>query len=134
MKTFAIFYQNVRGLRTKSDEFFASVVDSNYDVIALTETWLSCNHPNASFFPEGFSVYRADREYNENCSRGGGALLAVNDKIVSCRRCDLEAASECVWVELSVPGDRNLLISSSYFAPSVHPHVGYHQIPYSYAW
>lgn len=34
------------------------------------------------------------------------------------RRSDLETVSECVRVEICIPGNRNLLISCFYFAPS----------------
>lgn len=33
-------YQNVRGLRTKTDQIFLSTLVANEDIIAPTETWL----------------------------------------------------------------------------------------------
>ncbi|CAF4761859.1 unnamed protein product [Pieris macdunnoughi] len=35
-----IFYQNVRGLRTKTSTFYRNVCVNNYDIICITETWL----------------------------------------------------------------------------------------------
>lgn len=120
---FSLIYQNVRGLRTKSDEFLASVMSNDYSMIAVTETWLSPEHPSASYFPENYVVYRSDREYDDRCSRGGGALIAVKGDLVCYRRSDLEVCPETVWIELCISGERNCLVSCSYFAPSVHPRV-----------
>lgn len=39
-KNLNIYYQNVRGLRTKCNELRLSVLNNNYDVIILTESWL----------------------------------------------------------------------------------------------
>ena len=112
-------YQNVRGLRTKSDELYSSLVGSPYSVVALSETWLSSEHASASYIPDNYLVYRGDREYNEECTRGGGVLVAVCRDLVSY----LEAYSECVWIEICVPGGKNFLISVCYFAPTVPPHI-----------
>ena len=35
-----IYYQNVRGLRSKTADFYVSSSSSNYDIINLSETWL----------------------------------------------------------------------------------------------
>ena len=93
---FSIYYQNVRGLRTKSHEIFSATLDAYYDIIALTETWLSDIHVSSDFFPDVYSVYRADRTY-------------------------LELTNECVWVEIRMPGRRNILIGSHYFHPGFSP-------------
>ena len=68
----SILYQNVRGLRTKVDEFFVAVSDVQYDVIVLTETWLNeCFH-SAQLFGD-YHVYRCDRNpLSTGKSRGGG--------------------------------------------------------------
>jgi hypothetical protein len=36
-----IFYQNVRGLRTKSVESFNNVCSFDFKIVCLTETWLN---------------------------------------------------------------------------------------------
>ena len=123
MKDLTLCYQNVRGLRTKSDELYASLVGCPYGVIALSETWLSSDHASSFFIPEEYIVYRGDREYNVDCTRGGGVLLAVHKQLVSYRRFDLETFPECVWIEVCVPGELNFLISCCYFAPTVSHHI-----------
>jgi hypothetical protein len=39
--SFDIFYQNVRGLRTKQSEFHDKVSATDCNLISLTETWLN---------------------------------------------------------------------------------------------
>lgn len=74
-----IYYQNVRGLRTKTTDFFKNSYSTDYDAIALSETSL-----NASFFDselfnlKQFCVYRTDRsKLNSVHQRFGGVLIAV---------------------------------------------------------
>lgn len=42
---FEVLYQNVRGLRTKSDVFSLNLRTLDVDIVCLTETWL-----NSDFF------------------------------------------------------------------------------------
>lgn len=44
-----IYYQNVRGLRTKTDDVFKNILINNYNVIVFTETWLNSNVTNSEF-------------------------------------------------------------------------------------
>ena len=39
--SFEIFYQNVRGLRTKQSELFDNVCSMDFQIICLTEAWLN---------------------------------------------------------------------------------------------
>lgn len=73
-----MYYQNVRGLNTKLNDFFNSVTASNFSIIAVTETWLSSHIKNAELFPDNYLVFRSDRKFSVlGLSRGGGSLLAV---------------------------------------------------------
>ena len=51
------------------------VYSSTFNIIGLTETWLS---DSIEILPTGYTIYRLDRP-----SKGGGVLLAVNEAIVS---------------------------------------------------
>lgn len=76
-----IYYQNVRGLRTKIDRFSLAVADSDYDVIVLTETWLDDGILSTQLFDGSYAVFRNDRNSrNSRKSRGGGVLIAVSDQ------------------------------------------------------
>ena len=80
---------NARSIVNKLHNFSSFVYTSNYQIIAVTETWLTSSIYNNEILPSNFTVYRNDRG-----TRGGGVLLAVNlsipSKIVSCPD-DIEA-------------------------------------------
>lgn len=97
-----IYYQNVRGLRTKSHSFLSNIINSDYDVICLTETWLNSDFFSGEFFDPRYNVYRRDRCGRE-VVRGGGVLVAVRRGLCSERRDDLCAAPahEELWVTVS---------------------------------
>lgn len=53
-----IYYQNVRGLKSKTHELLQSVESNDYDIIAMTETWLREGIFNREMFDERYEVYR----------------------------------------------------------------------------
>lgn len=74
----SIYYQNIRGLRTKTDDFYTSVQNSEYDIISLTETWLEDSIYDSELFGSEYKVFRADRDQAATGkSRGGGVLSAI---------------------------------------------------------
>lgn len=80
-----MYYQNVRGLRTKTAEFFNNSLSCDYDAIALTETSLNASFFDSELFDsKQFSVYRTDRsELNSTYQRFGGVLTAVRTQFPS---------------------------------------------------
>ncbi|XP_075230268.1 uncharacterized protein LOC142329482 [Lycorma delicatula] len=108
-----MIYQNVRGLRTKQDEIFASLIDFHFDVVALTETWLSDEHCDVNLFPDCYHVFRADRDYAASLlQRGGGSAILVKSSI----RCDFNVSGVC-WSTRSLPA--NIGFYAKYKARSV---------------
>jgi hypothetical protein len=77
-------YQNTRGLRSKTSDFYLSICNLESSVVAISETWLSSDVLNSEIFPTNWSVYRSDRNF-EACGkcRGGGVLLAHKDELIS---------------------------------------------------
>lgn len=120
-KPISILYQNVRGLRTKADEFFTSVVGSQHDIIAVTETSLNEYSLSSDYFDDSWIVFRADRSDNCGKEMGGGSLVAVSRRLSVFRRSDLECADECVWIEICLKREVNLLIGCHYFSPDTKP-------------
>lgn len=58
----SIIYQNVRGLRTKTKEFYQASVDQECEVIAITETSLTAGINDAGLFDSSqYSVFCQDR-------------------------------------------------------------------------
>lgn len=77
-----IYYQNVRGLRTKSVLFYNEVLLCEHDIICLTETWLSDDVVSEELFPSEYTVFRSDRNFQlTNHSRGRGVLIASRDGV-----------------------------------------------------
>ncbi|XP_062703999.1 uncharacterized protein LOC134286403 [Aedes albopictus] len=126
-----IYYQNVRGLRTKIEDFFLTVSELDYDVIVLTETWLDDRVFSSQLFGADYSVFRTDRSaHNSNKSRGGGVLIAVSSHL----NCSLDPAPvsdrlEQVWVKVILPAN-NVSIGVFYLPPDrkndldvIHRHI-----------
>lgn len=61
MEDCTLYYQNVRGLRTKADDFYSNVATANYPILCLTETWLDDSCASAQYFTPGYTVFRRDR-------------------------------------------------------------------------
>lgn len=81
LSTFYISYQNVRGLNTKTHDILNSSYTCQFEVIALTETWLDDRTNNAEIICGKYNVLRYDRNFSaSNTKRGGGVLIAVDNK------------------------------------------------------
>lgn len=78
-KTFTAYYQNVRGLRTKTKDIFLNSLSCDYDFIFFSETWLHSSINDCELFDDKeYIVYRCDRSpQNSAHIRGGGVLIAV---------------------------------------------------------
>lgn len=101
-----IYYQNVRGLRTKSESFLANVLLNNYDLIVLSESWLTEDFADAEYFYSNYTVFRRDRGAGDGRgARGGGVLIAVRRELCARRRdewCSARDVDE-LWVSISIP-------------------------------
>ena len=100
-----IYYQNVRGLRTKIDSFFLAVSDDEYDLIVLTETWLDDRIFSAQLFGNRYAVFRNDRSpLSSQKKRGGGVLIAVSAKLNShIDPAPIHNTLEQLWVIVETP-------------------------------
>lgn len=83
-KTFNVFYQNVRGLKTKTHELYTASLTCNYDSLVLTETWLDSSVFDNELLSNDYVIFRTDRNFDlTNTTRGGGVLLALNKSITA---------------------------------------------------
>lgn len=79
-----MYYQNVRGLRTKRNQFDCNSSSDDYSAIVLTETWLKSTIYSSEYFNNSFVVYRNDREATcADAELGGGNLIVVRNSVVS---------------------------------------------------
>lgn len=77
--------------------FHSFVSVSDFQILAITETWCSKDVLDNEIFPPGYNVYRKDRD-----SRGGGVLLAVTDRLFS-KLITVDAFSESIIVQVFLP-------------------------------
>lgn len=76
---FTVAHINIRSLIPHFNDFRSHILDKNYSIIAVSETWLDVNVTNEMITIEGYSIIRRDR-----CGqRGGGVAIYFNDKINS---------------------------------------------------
>ena len=69
-------YYNARSLVNKLSKFQSLIYSSNYDIVLVSETWLSDSIFDQEILPTNYCIFRKDRH-----SRGGGAMIAVRDTI-----------------------------------------------------
>lgn len=110
-----IFYQNVRGMRTKSKTVFRNTSLCDYDIVIFTETWLGPELFSHEFFPKKYDVFRYDRADN----RGGGVLIAINSNALNGEVHSTNAGDviEQVCVKISLGGE-SLYIYAYYIPPN----------------
>lgn len=76
--TITAYYQNCRGLNGKVTEFSLSLLASDYDIVALTETWLKPSVLSTELFGDSYFVFRCDRSSQNSSKRhGGGVIVAI---------------------------------------------------------
>ena len=96
-----IYYQNVRGLRTKTSTFKRNLAMCDCDIIALTETWLVDGVSDSELFDDRYIVWRRDRDLQKTGqSRGGGVLLAIRREIAVHERIEWWSTAEDLWVTI----------------------------------
>lgn len=101
VKQLKIFYQNVRGIRTKTNVIYLALLNTDFDVIVFSETWLNDSISCSEIIDNRYTVFRRDRESAESCkSDGGGVLIAVSKRYKSCRIDSWETRCEDLWVNI----------------------------------
>lgn len=128
------YYQNVRGLRSKIKYGLKNELTlANFDLVALTETWLNADFSSNELFDESYNVFRSDRSverYNllkgdvahrdmTKDIRGGGCLLAIKNKISAIRLTEWENETlfENVWIKINTSGNSKIFINTIYIPP-----------------
>jgi ribonucleases P/MRP protein subunit RPP40 len=115
MTSLKIYYQNVRGLKTKLNDFYLSLIAADYDIVCLTETWLNPTIRDPELFDDRYIVYRSDRDFaNDNRVDGGGSLIAVKKKFSSTRLMSYECVNNDVWISLKLQNSTCLLVNNVY--------------------
>ncbi|XP_063917329.1 uncharacterized protein LOC135133030 [Zophobas morio] len=118
------YYQNVRGLRSKTVNFFNHLTSTSYDLLALTETWLSPDISDNELFSNDYIVFRKDRSFETlKCTKGGGVVLAIKNKF-KCSPIDLTHITSIIplidilGVKVNI-SQKNFYIFVVYIPPSI---------------
>lgn len=109
-------------MRSSMESFRNDVLNCDYDVIIISESWLQISHLNSELLPNGWSIYRKDRTLSSNKedALGGGVFIAVKDTIPS-SEVDLDTTHgdtlfDIVGCKLHLKG-KLLFLSAFYFPP-----------------
>ena len=123
LHNFSIYYHNVGGLRTKNDNLFVKFSALDFDIIAISETWLTASHYISEYFDLNlFTVFRKDRcPVNFEFSRGGAVLIALQNRF-SAKALDLNyklsnADMDQLIISINVSKGCELLLFISYIPP-----------------
>ena len=101
-------HQNIRSIKGKEKLLHIKTeLANNYDIIALSETWLSDGDKTEDYLLKGYQVpHRRDRSFG--VEGYGGVMVWVSDKIACKRRKDLEIADiEAMWLEVRTANKKN---------------------------
>lgn len=113
-----VFYQNVRGLRTKLREFGTNCLSNNHDILCITESWLNGSVLDSELVDlDRYSVFRRDRETTKSLKGdGGGVMIAVSNKFEACVLPQFQSDAEDLWIRVSM-GSTRLLLCCVYLPP-----------------
>ena len=94
---------NTRGLvdinsRTK---FSNTLNTHDYDILCLTERWLTCDIPSAALFLNRYQVYGKDRMTNDDRkTKHGGVLIAIKNDIFHEHISLQNEHSDCITIKI----------------------------------
>lgn len=116
-----IIYQNVRGLRTKLNEFNSSLLNCDADIVCITESWLNSNILDAELSDESYNIIRRDRDYSlSGTTAGGGCLIAFRHNLTVERLPEFETRLDNVedlWTRVKLTNSF-LYICVTYIKPN----------------
>lgn len=115
-----IVYQNVRGLRTKINDFNLSLLNCNADIVCVTESWLNSDFLDAELSSGAYQIIRRDRNYAlGNTTMGGGCLVAYKNGLSVERLPEYETNLDIIedlWLRIKLT-DSSLYICLTYITP-----------------
>lgn len=113
-----IYYQNCRGLRSKTLDFFHSVASNSHGIYCFSETWLNMSVHSSELFDHNFQVFRRDRESTGSEKKdGGGVMIAVNNSYPATRHLDMESSAEDIWISLESESGGRVFVGCVYIPP-----------------
>ncbi len=108
--------QHIQHQYSLLDEIYETLVyRSDFDIIAISETWLKDNVPDTELDLNGYQLPFC----RHRGSRGGGVMVYVKDEIVAIERPDLNLPNvEMLWLEIKVQ-KKKIMFGTFYRAPGM---------------
>ena len=117
-KNFKVGHLNVRSLNTGFNDFQKLIEPHGFDIVALSETWLSNDIPDNAFLINGYQLVRRDR----TSRRGGVAAYVSNSLKVEILDVNLDVAHiEQLWFKFQI-NSLTLAIAVFYRPPGSNIH------------
>ena len=112
-----IAHLNINRLLNKVDGVRELLIKYKLDILALSETWLTTDISDDENNIPGYLIARKDRS-NSSKLRGGGVMFYVRENVHFTLRADLTPSeSEYIWIEITRPTCKPLLVASIYKPP-----------------
>ena len=103
----------------KLDEVKNLIQNHSFDVLSLTETWLTPNVNDDELNIFGYTFVRRDRS-DPGKSQGGGVLVYVKDGILyNTMSCHANQTDEHIWIEIKRSHCKRIIIGSIYRPPDL---------------
>ena len=115
-KGFGILHLNVRSLLKHKEEVCAELL--GYDILALTETWLTLKVMDRLINIDEYTLLRQDRSTLTSAGRvkkGGGICIYVKSELIPhvsvlSDVCQNDKDSEELWISISKPGNKKTIV------------------------
>ena len=79
-RNLSVFYANAQSIMNKMCDLEVLASEQSPDIIAITESWMNSDIPDASVSLNGYTLFRKDRLDTKN-GRGGGILLYTKTEL-----------------------------------------------------
>ena len=122
----SMFLSNVMSLAPKIDELAYSVINANFYIVCITETWLQKHIPDSAVDIQGYNLIRLDRSSTVH----GGVCIYLNELIHFTGLDDLTDKTdglEVLWIKIRphrLPrGISDIIIGLVYHPPTTNNSV-----------
>ena len=109
---FKIAIMNRQSINNKISELHTFISATDPDVLLGTESWLKPDTLSCEIFPEGYNVYRKDRDMVQK-SNGGGVFILIRKEYASCE-ININTNCKLLFVELKLADQKNVKIRCLY--------------------
>lgn len=104
---------NIRSLIPSFMECKQIILENNYEIFSICETWLRADTPNYLIHIDGYKVYRYDRN-----ARGGGLCIYVKNSIITSLIDIKNNLTEQLWINVKCKKD-NFAVGVVYRPPTL---------------